>query len=67
MCFAPSPPKPPPPPAPPAKDADPNVLQARTDQQRRARASQGYGSTIATSPMGDTSSASTAGKVLLGS
>jgi hypothetical protein len=59
------PPVPPPPPA-PAREPDAAVQQARTDQQRRARAAQGYSSTIATGPMGLSSPASTGFKSLLG-
>jgi hypothetical protein len=56
---------PPPPPAPP-REPDSAVQQARIDQQRRARAAQGYSSTIATGPLGLSASANTGFKSLLG-
>ena len=60
-----TPPRPTPPPAPPT-EVDEGVQAARDDQKRRARASQGYSSTITTGPMGDTSAANTGAKQLLG-
>ncbi len=67
MCvFGPKPPSVPPPPAPPPTPVDDAVSRARLDQQRRARAAQGYSSTIAGSPLGDISLARTGRKTLLG-
>jgi hypothetical protein len=67
MCVfgGPKPPSLPPMPE-PARDPDVNVQQARLDQQRRARAAQGYSSTIASGPLGDTSAVNTGRKSLLG-
>jgi hypothetical protein len=69
MCFASAPsvpPVPPPPPDPPT-DVDPGVKNARDQARRKARAAQGYSSTVLTGPMGDLSTASTtSGKALLG-
>ena len=69
MCFASAPsvpPVPPPPPDPPT-DVDPGVKNARDQAKRKARAAQGYSSTVLTGPMGDQSTASTtSGKALLG-
>jgi hypothetical protein len=69
MCFASAPsvpPVPPPPPDPPT-DVDPGVKSARDQAKRKARAAQGYSSTVLTGPMGDLSPASTtSGKALLG-
>jgi hypothetical protein len=70
MCFASAPsvpPVPPPPPDPPT-DVDPGVKNARDQARRKARAAQGYSSTVLTpGPMGDLSPASTtSGKALLG-
>lgn len=45
---------------------DENVRLARRDERARARASSGASSTIATSPLGVTGEASTAGKKLIG-
>ena len=67
MCvFGPKPPSVPPPPAPPPTPVDDAASRARLDQQRRARAAQGYSSTIASSPLGDTSLVRTGRKTLLG-
>ena len=75
MCLmtapsAPSPPPPPPPPPEPPKAVDEAVSKARTDERRRARAAQGYSSTVLTSQGGvggvDGAVASTSGKSLLG-
>ena len=69
MCFAsaPSVPPVPPPPSDPPTDVDPGVKSARDQVRRKARAAQGYGSTILTGPLGDLSQASTtSGKALLG-
>jgi hypothetical protein len=66
MCMFGSKPKVPAPPPLPATDPDPNIRQARLDQQRRARAAQGYSSTIATGPMGDGSQPASGRKDLLG-
>ncbi|MEY4678475.1 MAG: hypothetical protein RLZZ276_124 [Pseudomonadota bacterium] len=70
MCMsapkAPAPPPPPPPPPEPPKEVDEAVSRARSDERRRARAAQGYSSTIASA--GDLAGgpAMTAGKTLLG-
>ena len=64
MCFSSTPEAPPipaPPPDPPS-DADPGVKEARKTAKRKATSAQGYTSTILTSPMGDTSMASTTGQ-----
>lgn len=66
MCMFGGMPKPAPPPAPPPTDVDTSVQQARDDQKKRARAAQGYSSTITTGPMGDQSVASTGQKQLTG-
>lgn len=70
MCLASAPsvpPVPPPPPDPPT-DVDPGVKSARDQARRKARAAQGYGSTVLAGPMGDLSQANTtSGKALLGS
>lgn len=66
MCMFGSMPKMPPPPPQPATDPDPNIQRARLDQQRRARAAQGYSSTIVTGPLGDSSQPNSGSKNLLG-
>jgi hypothetical protein len=69
MCMS-SPNIPPPPPVEPlpAPTVDPAVAvtAARNDQQNRARSAAGSASTIATSPLGDTTQANTTQKKLIG-
>jgi hypothetical protein len=69
MCFSSAPAVPPvPPPLPdPPTDVDPGVKAARDQARRKARAAQGYASTVLTGPLGDLSPAvTTSGKALLG-
>jgi len=57
----------PPQPPPPTPAQSPDSIAAAQAATMRARAAAGFGSTIATSPLGVTSSAPTTGKTLLGS
>lgn len=53
-------------PPPPPMLQQPQGAQASADAQKRAEASKGFGSTIMTSPLGDTSTPSRAAAQLLG-
>ena len=57
---------PPPPPPPPPTPVDKAVTDAAEAAKAKARAAQGYGSTIATSGQGVLDPVSTTGKTLLG-
>jgi hypothetical protein len=68
MCFggAPKPPAIPAPPPPPPAPEDPAVKKAADDAKMAASKRRGFGSTVRTSGLGDTSEASTQRQTLLG-